>query len=260
MSTLGSLDPPQAVDRAGAARGARSGVWSNGRAIAIALLWIPSVLWLDRSASGLGQLALGALTWALLLWWLRHETPLVRVQVVVVVVLATLVEYVFSGWLGVYVYRLDHVPAYVPPGHGIVYLAALAIGRTAVLQAHRRAAVVATLLVAGAWACWGAFVSPRTDLLGLFWYACLAGFLLWGRSTLLYVGAFLVVSYLELLGTGWGVWQWMPYDTIAGIVPMGNPPSIAAGGYGWFDLWAVLLAPVLLRLAVRRRREPERAA
>ena len=80
-------------------------------------------------------------------------------------------------------------------------------------------------------------------MLGFFWYLCLLAFLRWGRSTLLYVGAFVVVSYLEILGTAWGVWTWMPVDTIMGWVPMGNPPSIAAGGYGWFDLYAVLLAP-----------------
>jgi hypothetical protein len=70
---------------------------------------------------------------------------------------------------------------------------------------------------------------------------------------LLYVGAFVVVSYLELLGTGWGVWAWQPYDTIMGWVPMGNPPSIAAGGYGWFDLYAVLAAPTLVAWWQRRR-------
>lgn len=220
--------------------------WSDPFALSLALAWIPAVLWADRTADPAGQVVLGLVTWALLVWWLAHESPLVRAQTAVVVVLATVVEYVFSGWLGVYVYRLDHVPAYVPPGHGLVYLAALVIGRTALLRRHRVAAVRLTLLVAGAWALWGAFLAPRTDLLGLFWYLCLAGFLLWGRSTLLYVGAFLVVSYLELLGTRWGVWTWAVRDPVMGWVPMGNPPSIAAGGYGWFDLYAGLLAPLVL--------------
>ena len=31
-----------------------------------------------------------------------------------------------------------------------------------------------------------------------------------------------------------------------GVVAIGNPPSGAAGGYGWFDLAALLLAPWLL--------------
>jgi hypothetical protein len=101
-------------------------------------------------------------------------------------------------------------------------------------------------VAAGAWALWGLLLSPRQDVLGFFWYLCLLAFLRWGRSTLLYVGAFVMVSYLEILGTAWGVWAWMPRDTIMGWVAQGNPPSIAAGGYGWFDLYAVLLAPAIL--------------
>jgi hypothetical protein len=223
-----------------------SWVWSDRRALALAFVWIPSTLWLDRSVGLVGQLALGAMTVALLAWWLAHETPLVRAQTLVVVALAAVVELVFSGWLGVYVYRLEHVPAYVFPGHGLVYLAALTLGRLPVVRAHASLAVRTTVVVAGAWALWGLLLSPRHDVLGFFWYLCLLGFLRWGRSTLLYVGAFVVVSYLELLGTGWGVWAWQPYDTIMGWVPMGNPPSIAAGGYGWFDLYAVLAAPTLV--------------
>jgi hypothetical protein len=227
--------------------------WTDSRALALGLSWIPVTLWLDRSANLAGQLALGAVTWALLLWWLSHETRLVRAQTGVVVAVAAVVELVFSGWLGVYVYRLEHVPAYVFPGHGLVYLAALTMGRLLVVRRHASLAVRATAVVAGAWALWGLLLSPRHDVLGFLWYLCLLGFLRWGRSTLLYVGAFVVVSYLELLGTRWGVWEWQPYDTIMGWVPMGNPPSVAAGGYGWFDLYAVLLAPSLVRLWDGRR-------
>lgn len=227
--------------------------WTDATALATALVWIPATLWADRSASLAGQLALGAITWTLLLWWLAHETRLVRAQTAVVVAIAAVVELVFSGWLGVYVYRLEHVPAYVFPGHGLVYLAALTFGRLPVVRRNASAAVRATVVVATAWALWGLLISPRHDVLGLFWYLCLLAFLRWGRSTLLYVGAFVVVSYLEILGTTWGVWAWQPVDTIMGWVPMGNPPSIAAGGYGWFDLYAVLLAPLVIAWWDRRR-------
>ena len=234
----------------------RADRWSDRRALVVAFVWIPSVMWCDTWVSSGGQLVLGVVTWALLLWWLKHESNLVRAQTVIVVVLATIIEYVFSGWLGVYVYRLDHVPAYVPPGHGLVYLAALTIGRLPFVRAHATAAVRWTVVLAGAWALWGLLLSSRRDVLGLFWYLCLCAFLKWGKSTLLYVGAFITVSYLEILGTTLGVWAWQPVDTIKGWVPMGNPPSIAAGGYGWFDLYATLLAPSLVTVW-QRRRSPE---
>ena len=227
--------------------------WTDQRALVLAFIWIPSVLSCDTWVNLTGQLVLGVITWGLLLWWLKHESTLVRAQTAIVVVLATIIEYVFSGWLGVYLYRLDHVPAYVPPGHGLVYLAALTIGRLPYVRAHARAFVRWTVVLAGAWALWGLLISPRRDVLGFFWYLCLLGFLKWGKSTLLYVGAFITVSYLEILGTTMGVWAWQPVDTIMGWVPMGNPPSIAAGGYGWFDLYATLLAPVILARWLPRR-------
>jgi len=237
---------PRDVDVDSTSPHLRSTGWTDQRALVLAFIWIPSVLWFDTWVNLAGQLVLGVITWALLLWWLKHESNLVRAQTAIVVVLATIIEYVFSGWLGVYLYRLDHVPAYVPPGHGLVYLAALTIGRLPYVRAHARAFVRWTVILAGAWALWGLLISPRRDVLGFFWYLCLLAFLKWGKSTLLYVGAFITVSYLEILGTTLGVWAWQPVDTIMGWVPMGNPPSIAAGGYGWFDLYATLLAPVIL--------------
>jgi hypothetical protein len=221
--------------------------------VPVTLTWVPLVLVLDRGA-GLGfQRGLGAGTWLLLLTLLRREVPLVRAQVAVVVAFATVVEYTFSPLLGVYVYRLHNVPAFVPPGHGLVYLCAFAIGRSAWVLARRRALMAATVVVGGAYAAWGLVWSPRLDVLGAFWFLCLLGFLRWGRSRTLYVGAFVVVTYLELLGTGLGTWAWQPHDP-TGLIAIGNPPSGAAGGYGWFDLAAVLAGPVVLRLVRLGRR------
>jgi hypothetical protein len=218
--------------------------------VACTLTWVPLVLVLDGNAGVWSQRALGLLTWALLGWLLRREAPLVRAQVAVVIAFATAVEYTFSPLLEVYVYRLENVPAYVPPGHGLVYLCALALGRSAVVQRRRVALVALTVAAGGGYAAWGLLLSDRLDVLGALWFACLLGFLRWGRSTTLYVGAFVIVTYLEILGTWLGAWEWQSHDP-TGLVAIGNPPSGAAGGYGWFDLAAVLAAPWLLR-TVRR--------
>lgn len=231
--------------RTGGAGGRRTAGWLPA---IVVLAWIPAVLLLDRGAGLPRQLLLGVGTWVLLLALLRREAPVVRAQTAVVVVFATAVEYTFSPLLEVYLYRLHNVPSFVPPGHGLVYLAALSLGRTPLLRRHARAAVAATVVLGGCYAAWGLFWSPRLDVLGALWYLCLVGFLLWGRSRLLYVGAFVVVTYLEVLGTWAGVWTWSPYDP-TGLVAIGNPPSVAAGGYGWFDLAAVLAAPAVVRLA-----------
>jgi hypothetical protein len=226
----------------------------------VIVAWIGLVLAVDHSVGAVGQAALGAGTWALLLALVRRESRLVRAQVAVVIVFATLVEYVFSPVLDVYTYRLGGVlgvPSFVPPGHGLVYLAALCLGRSALFARHAQALIAATVVLAGGYAVWGLWVSPQPDALGAFWYLCLLGFLRWGRMPLLYVGAFCIVTALELVGTRWGVWTWASSDP-TGWVSIGNPPSVAAGGYGWFDLAAVALAPYVVagvdRLLVRSRR------
>jgi len=222
--------------------------------------WIGAVLLVDAAPLPAGvpelarQVLLGAGTWAVLIALLRRESALVRAQTLVVVGLATMVEYTFSPLLEAYVYRIGTVPAFVPPGHGLVYLAAYALGRSALLRAAPRVAVTAVVVAGGLWAGAGLLGAPRPDVLGAFWFACLLAFLAFGRSRLLYVGAFVVVGYLELVGTRLGTWAWAARDPVLGIVSQGNPPSGAAGGYGWFDLYALLLAPRVLAVVRRVRR------
>src|SRR3954453_21957118 len=172
---------------------------------AVVLSWIPVVLLLDRGASMTQQRLLGVGTWLLLLALLSREDHRTRAQVAVVVAFATAVEYCFAGWLGVYTYRLHGVPWFVPPGHGLVYLGALAIGRSAYVERHRRVLVPAVLTLGGGYAAWGLLLSGRRDVLGAFWFACLLFFLLRRRqpqpmqrgertpSNLVFVGAFVVV-------------------------------------------------------------------
>ena len=232
------------------------------RAVAV-LAWIGAVLLADgvQALDGVEawrQAVLGLGTWLVLAALLRGETALVRTQTLVVVALATCVEYTFSPLLQAYVYRIGTVPPFVPPGHGLVYLAALTLGRSRAFGAAPRLLSWATAAVGGAWALAGlvGVVGGRHDVLGAFWFACLAGFLLWGPNRRLYVGAFVVVSYLELVGTALGTWAWAATDPVLHVVGQGNPPSGAAGGYGWFDLWALLLAPRLLALTRRRDARP----
>jgi len=211
--------------------------------------WLTGVLWLDRSGGGGGlwlQRGLGLLTWLLLLAALSRVSATVRAQTLVVVAFATVVEYVFSASLEVYTYRFDNVPAFVPPGHGLVYLSAFAIGHAAWVERHRRTSVVAVVVLGGGWAAHGLLLADRPDALGAFWYACLVLFLVFGPSQPVYVGAFVAVSWLELAGTSLGTWTWGTVDP-TGAISIGNPPSGAAGGYGWFDLAGLLAAPALLR-------------
>lgn len=231
-----------------------SAAWAPSAIVAVVIGWITVVLLLDADGSLTRQRVTGVLTWLVLAGLLARESPLVRVQTAVVVVFASLVEFTFSPLLEVYLYRFHNVPMYVPPGHGLVYLAALAIGRTAFVRANTSLCAALALAGVGGYAAYGLLFSDRLDVLGAFWFACFAGFVVWGPSRGLYVGAAVVVTYLEVVGTSLGTWEWQANDP-TGLVPIGNPPSGAAGGYGWFDLAALLLAPTLLsRLSSLRSR------
>ena len=219
--------------------------------------WLTVVLVVDSDGSLTTQRVLGGLTWLVLLAALRVAVPLVRVQTLVVVAFATVVEYTFSPGLEVYLYRFGNVPSYVPPGHGLVYLSAFALGHDPWVRARLRTVGLVAMTALGAWALW-ALLQPRVDALGAFWFVCLVAFWRWGPSREVYVGAAVVVTWLEVVGTGLGTWEWQTSDPILGV-PIGNPPTGAAGGYGWFDLLALLVAPWVLARVARLRRAPRPA-
>ena len=209
-------------------------------------VWVLVVLGLDTGATLTQQRLLGRRhVGAARCWCCAASRRATRVQVAVVVAFASVVEYVFAGWLGVYVYRLDNVPAFVPPGHGLVYLAALCLGRSAWAHRHARAFLGTALVLGGAWAAWGLLLSSARTCWARSGTAACSLFARWGRSPLLYAAAFVVVSYLEIVGTSLGTWAWQPYDP-TGLVSIGNPPSGIAGGYAWFDAAALAATPWLL--------------
>ena len=213
---------------------------------AIVAVWVAVVLGLDTGASLGQQRLLGLGTWVLLLSLLKREDVLTRVQVGVVVAFATVVEYVFAGWLGVYVYRLENVPWFVPPGHGLVYLGGISLSQTAFVRARTQLFVGAVACCAAAWAILGLFVLPRLDVGGAIGVALFLFFLLRGRAPSIYAGVFVVVLFLELWGTAIGLWQWHATAPGTGLA-MGNPPSGAMSGYVLFDVVALAVTARLLR-------------
>lgn len=210
--------------------------------------YLVAVLWLDRFVELPGQLLLGALTWIALLYALRGASGELRAQALVVVAVATCGELVGSIVWGLYTYRLENLPSFVPPAHGLVYLGGYALARS--LGPRLVPVALAAVL---AWGAAGITVLPREDLGGALGAVLLALFLLRGRAPAVYAGVFVVVAGLELYGTWLGTWSWAevaPGTTIT----QGNPPSGIASGYVLFDVAALALAPALLSL--QRRIQP----
>ena len=101
------------------------------------------------------QYALGCIAFICLIGFLRGETRDVRLQVAVAVAFTTIGEYVASVCMGGYTYRFDNVPAYVPLGHGMVYLTSIALARSGLFLRYARSIATSVIVVCGAWSIWG---------------------------------------------------------------------------------------------------------
>ncbi len=213
--------------------------------LAATIAFLAALLLADTQVALPGQLVLGALTWLVLGAILLRETPLVRAQTLVVVAVATCGEILGSIVWGVYTYRLENLPSFVPPAHGLVYLAGAALARRACGSEPQSLLVRVALLAVVGWGIAGVTVLPRTDVGGAVGAALLAVYLLRGRAPGVYAGVFLVVAWLELYGTALGTWSWAAEIPGTGI-PNGNPPSGVAAGYVWFDVVALATAPRLV--------------
>ena len=207
--------------------------------------YLAALLALDHFATYHEQLALGALTWLVLATALTRVPLEVRAQALGVVAFATVGEVTGSLVWGVYHYRLHNLPLFVPPAHGLVYLSGLSLAGA--LRRHARVLVATAAAVSSAWGLLGLTVLPRRDVAGAVGVPLLLLFLWRGRNRSVYAGVFLVVAALELYGTAIGTWRWAPHLPGLGV-PDGNPPSGVASGYVWFDVMALLTAPLALRL------------
>jgi hypothetical protein len=216
---------------------------------------IAGFLALDHFASADEQLLLGAATWLILLASCAPLSREDRARALLVVLVATCAEVIGSIVLGAYTYRLDNLPAFVPPGHGLVYLAGLRISQSAPVLRHPRAFVGAIVAVVATWGAAGLVLLGHTDALGALTGAVLIYVLLRGRSAPLYAGVFVMVAFLEIYGTSIGAWHWASTapDT---PLPTGNPPSGIASIYVLFDISAIALAPRVLAALDGLRRLP----
>ena len=223
----------------------------------VVLCWTVGGLWLDSTVGGTGQLGLGVLTAGVLATMLILQPPTVRLQALAVVAIATVGEVIGSLIWGLYGYRLENLPAFVPPGHGLVYLGGLALATLA----KSRPNVLLGVAAAGAavWGIAGVTVLPASDLIGAIGCAFLIGVLAWTKRAV-YAGVFVVVAGLELYGTALGTWTWEAAVPGLGL-SQGNPPSGAASGYVVFDVLALALVARLTGAAAAiQARRPRTAS
>ena len=193
----------------------------------------------DANAAIEKQNALGVCAWVFLIGLLLGETIEVRVQVGIAVLFATSGEHFASPYMEGYIYRFHNVPAYVPPGHGMVYLTAVALARSGLFMTYARQIAALVVLVCGIWSLWGiSGIAEHGDAVGALLFCVFLVYLFKGRSPLVYLAAFFITTWLELIGTAVGTWRWAAIDPVLNL-PQGNPPSGVAAWYCLVDAVAL---------------------
>lgn len=226
----------------------------------VTAFWIVA-LPLDRLTDATTQPLLGLVASIFLAAALWRQAPDVRVQVAVLVVVATSLEILGSIVWGAYTYRLGNLPPFVPAGHGLFYLAALHAASLPWLVRRRPVIVLATGALATAYMLWGLtrpFLDPAQsvpDLLGFVTWAIFLRFLVRGRYPLLYAVSFAMTTALELYGTGLGIWTWSAL--LPGLwLPAGNPPTGIGAGYCAMDALTRRIVATMRRRGSGRGRHP----
>lgn len=188
-----------------------------------------------------GQLAANVFTLAywLVLW--RAASNRLRVLMIAGLFAATAGEVLFSLGLGMYEYRLASIPVYVPPGHTILYAAVFMGVRLRWAHRHARVLTLVLFLVGAAYSV--ARFQLLQDTFGILCFGVFVALMIAIRGSRLFFAAmYLLVAYLELVGTQFGCWAWP--DMLLGrfaAIPSANPPSGVAVFYCVFDLCCLAL-------------------
>ncbi len=189
-----------------------------------------------------GQIAVSVWTWALFLVLLARINQQLRLPMLLCLVISTIGECALSlGW-GLYTYRLQNIPLFVPPGHVLLF----ALGLT-IAPRLPQFAVVLTALFAAAYAAMA--MIANTDTFSAVLALMFLLFMGFGRNRRLYASMFSLSLLMELYGTWIGNWVWVAQ--VPGLPLLSaNPPLCVGGLYCALDL-CVVNADRLLRSARR---------
>jgi hypothetical protein len=204
-------------------------------------------LWLDQHVAGWGQVATNVVAWIVFLCVLRPLPAPDRQTLLLCVLIATAGECFLSLAWGLYSYRLDNIPLFVPPGHALLFV----LGLT--LAPHLTNRVVwAVPLVAAPFVLLLALTGA--DTLGVPLYALFVLCLVVGRAKKLYAAMFVLALAMELYGTWLGNWVWVERAPWLGLATL-NPPLAAGAFYCVLDLLVTALGrPATGRLMALRPR------
>ncbi|ATX79680.1 hypothetical protein Ga0123461_1261 [Mariprofundus aestuarium] len=175
------------------------------------------------------------------IWIYSRVSKVIKQLMLFGLLVAIFGEVLFSLVLGMYTYRLDNVPIYVPFGHSIVYASIYYIAREPLVLKHKQriynVLFPIMIIYSSLW------LLLAKDLFG---FICMI-VTMWllhrqPSSKLFFLLMFFMVIYLELVGTYYQCWVWPEiwFDKLSWI-PSANPPSGIGGFYFAFDVGCLWL-------------------
>lgn len=174
-------------------------------------------------------------------WMYKRAFPRVRKLMLIAVVVGVLGEYFFSVYLGMYTYRLENVPWYVPLGHGALYGRVFIFSKDSLARKyHKEIEQLFTYIIVAFAVIYLIFFG---DVFGFF-MTLFVFLLLYKRpkDRLYFYTMYIVVALLEIGGTAFGAWKW---PSIAfgffDFLPSNNPPSGISLFYFLLDVSCFLI-------------------
>jgi hypothetical protein len=209
-----------------------------------AVLLMPTLLFIDSQwlsqFFNYGQWLANALMMVSFLWIYKQSNTKLKKLMKYGVVISLCGELLFSLVFGMYEYRLENVPIYVPFGHAILYAAIFYWVEDEWVQKNSKKIIqfsTAFAIIYGL--SWLYFTNDVYGfvclivLLAALYYLSNSKF----KTPLLFpMSMFVLVAYLEQLGTRLECWYWptIAFDKYEWL-PSGNPPSAIGVFYLVFD-------------------------
>lgn len=159
------------------------------------------------------------------IYFFYKGTSRVREQLIYAFLIGIIGEHIFSLGLGMYSYRLQNIPHYVPFGHAVIFLGVYFFSRKSIVRKQHKEielflsisiAIYATL-----------FLLFKGDVFG-FVMTVLVFFSLkkYPKERLFYLTMYAMVVCVEIVGTSLDCWEWpkIAFNTFD-FLPSANPPS-----------------------------------
>jgi len=169
-------------------------------------------------------------------WIYFHVSKVVKQLMLNGLLIALLGELFFALVLGMYTYRLENLPLYVPFGHSLIYATVYYFAKEPLVQKYQdnitALLYIAMIIYSSAWLIFA------SDVFGfLCMLVIVVIFKKRPNTKLFFLLMFFSIVYLELVGTHYQCWQWPEiwFDKIA-LVPSANPPSAISVFYFGFDI------------------------